>query len=286
MQKKILVIIGPTASGKSGAALNAAKARNGVVINADAMQLYAELRVLTARPTPEEEATVPHALYGVLPAAEPASAGKWVTLAQATIERAWAQGQLPILVGGTGLYLKRLMEGIAPVPDIPEPVRERVRGWQAAEGTQALHTALLARDAAMGARLKPNDTRRVMRALEVLEGTGRSLAEWQAEPVVPLYQAERFEMCHMELPRDELYRRCDARFLAMMAQGALEEVEQLLTLGLPPHTPLLGAVGVPELAGHLRGQWSRDVAVGKAQQATRNYAKRQLTWLRHQLPAA
>jgi tRNA dimethylallyltransferase len=283
----VLVVAGPTASGKSTLALAAARAFDGVVINADAMQVYRELTILTARPGPEDLALAPHRLYGVLPGAEACSAGRWRTLAVAEIEAARAAGRLPMVVGGTGLYLRALAQGLAALPEVSAAARAAARARHRSLGGAAFHAALAARDPVMAARLRPGDSQRLIRAWEVLEATGRSLADWQAEatPTPPPY---RF-LCLAFVPRSAparaaLYAACDRRLRAMVEAGALGELSALLDLGLDPGLPVMKALGVPELAAHLRGEQTLEQAVTAAQQATRRYAKRQLTWLRTQLP--
>lgn len=282
--KKAVILAGPTASGKSGLALRLAEEFGGVVINADSMQVYGVLRVLTARPGPEDEARAPHRLYGILPPSELCSAGRWRALAVAECQAAWAAGKLPVVVGGTGLYLRSLSQGLSPIPDIPDAVRAAARALFAELGNDAFHARLAERDPAMAARLHPGNSQRLTRAWEVLEATGRSLADWQAEPAADRVDAE-FATLLIAPPRDELYRSCDRRFRAMIGQGALDEVRALTALDLDPALPAMKALGVPELAAHLRGELPLDEAVARAQQATRNYAKRQLTWFRHQLAA-
>jgi tRNA dimethylallyltransferase len=279
MAQTIQIVCGPTACGKSARALAIAQASDGVIINADAMQVYQELRVLTARPTKQDEAKAPHLLYGVLPAGEACSAGRWLELAREAIDKALAQGKLPIVTGGTGLYLKTLMEGIAAIPNVAKEAREEAARLWASEGAAALR----ARDPMMEYRLRPTDKQRHIRALEVLLATGRSLSYFQLMERKRPYGNVRFAIENIDVPREELYRRCDARFLAMMQAGALEEARALMELGLSPDLPAMRAVGVPELIGHLKGQWSLDEAIAKARQATRNYAKRQMTWFRNQL---
>lgn len=279
MVSRILIICGPTASGKSARAIDIAQSLNGVIINADAMQVYADLRILTARPTPEDEAIAPHALYGVLPAGKACSAARWLELARPAIAEAAGNGCVPIVTGGTGLYLKALMEGLSPIPDIPAAIREQARQLWQTEGA----AALAVRDSVMAARLKPGDTQRGTRALEVWLATGRSLADWQDMPRIRPFPEAAFEIISVTLERAELYRRCDARFLAMMEAGGLAEAKALHTQRLDPALPALRAVGVPELFGYLDGEWDLDTAIAKGQQATRNYAKRQMTWFRHQL---
>lgn len=277
-----LLIAGPTASGKSGLALAIAEEFDGVVINADSMQVYDVLGVVTARPGPEDEARAPHRLYGVLPPSRACSAAEWRDLAAAEMARAWRQGKLPIVVGGTGLYLRTLSRGISPVPDIPDAIRQAARALLAASGNAAFHARLAERDPVMAGRLDVGNSQRLVRAWEVLEATGRSLAEWQALPLEGAVAA-RWLTLSLAPPREALYATCDRRFAKMVEAGALDEVAALLALGLDPALPAMKALGVPELAAHLRGEIDLDEATRRACQATRNYAKRQLTWFRHQL---
>lgn len=271
--------MGPTGTGKSGFALEIAKARPAVIINADAMQMVRDLRIITARPTEEEEQQAEHALYGMLDATEPTSVARWIEMVRSVIMQAWRAQKLPLLVGGTGMYVKALAEGLSKVPPVPAEIREQVRSLS----TEEAYAKLQQKDAAMAARLKPGDTQRVMRALEVMEATGISLARWQEQSGAPSFPQAQFRYFHMELPRAEIYRRIDQRFEVMMAQGALEEVRTLMQRDLPPGLPILRAHGVPELTAYMREEMSLEEAVAKAQQHTRNYAKRQLTWLRQQV---
>ena len=282
----VVVVAGPTASGKSALGLALAEAFDGVVINADSMQVYRELDVLTARPTPADLARVPHRLYGVMDGTTACSADLWRDLAEAEIEAAWGADKLPIVVGGTGLYLRALMQGFSPIPDIPEDVRARVRATCAAEGKERFHAMLAARDPLMAARLLPSDGQRMMRAMEVIEATGRSLADWQAEPAQGGVPGARFLLLALVPPRDDLYARCDARFDLMLQQGALDEVRALDALGLDPMLPVMKALGVPELRKYLHGEWNLDEAAEKAKTLTRRFAKRQCTWIRNQFPDA
>jgi tRNA dimethylallyltransferase len=277
-----IVIAGPTASGKSGFALAIAEEFDGVVINADSMQVYDVLRVITARPGPEDEARVPHRVYGVLSPAIACSAALWKDLAAAEMQAAWASGKLPVVVGGTGLYLRTLMHGISPIPDIPEDLRAEARDRLAQMGNAAFHAELAACDPVMAARLDPANSQRLARAWEVLAATGRSLAEWQAAPPEGAVAA-RWLTYSLQPPREALYANCDRRFAQMLEQGALDEVAALLALKLDPALPAMKALGVPELAALLNGEIDRSEAMARATQATRNYAKRQLTWFRHQL---
>lgn len=283
--RPVLIVAGPTASGKSALAMAVAERFRGVVINADSMQVYRELRILTARPSPSDEVRVPHRLYGVMSAAEPCSAGRWRTMALAEIEAAHADGRLPVLCGGTGLYLKSLTEGLSPMPQVPAAVRAAVRGRLKNDGAAALHRELAARDPATAARLEPSDGQRIARALEILEATGRTLAAWQSEPPSGPPPGLDFSTILLVPPRDVLYAACGRRLEEMIAAGALEEVRQLVAMGLDPALPAMKALGIPELARHLAGNCELESAVRAAQQATRRYAKRQLTWLRHQIVA-
>ena len=281
----VIVIGGPTASGKSNLALALAERLDGIVINADAIQVYRDLRVLTARPSEADERRAAHRLYGFLDATEICSAGRWQALALAEIEAAVAAGKRAIVVGGSGLYLRTLTEGIAPIPDIPADIRANVRARFAAIGNDEFYAELVTRDPAMAARLETADGQRLMRAREVIETTGRSLAQWQEDPVIA--PELNFTMIALAPPRDEIYAACDARLSAMVNDGALDEVAALMKRAqsetLDPALPVLKAFGYPELAAYLSGNSSLEAAVAAAQQQTRRYAKRQMTWFRHQL---
>lgn len=275
----VLVVVGPTASGKSALALALAERLGGTVINADAMQCYRDLRIITARPTPEEEAQAPHALYGVLDAATPATAAWWREAALGAIKAA----RLPILCGGTGLYLRALAEGIADVPPIPPEARAEARRLLAADGPEALHARLAAIDPETAARLRPSDSQRLARAYEVATGTRQGLAAWQrATPAPPPL---RFTAILIDPPPAALRPAIAARFEAMLAAGALSEVRALLARGLDPALPLLRAHGVPELFDHLAGRITLAEAAGRAVAATLHYTKRQRTWWRGHAPA-
>ena len=245
----------------------------------DASQVYRDLRVLSARPSEAEEAAAPHQLFGYLDGTESCSAARWAADAKAAIAESAAVGRLPILVGGTGLYLRTLLDGIAPVPEIDPQIRADIR----ALAVRDAYAALSREDPAAAARLSPNDTTRVARALEVVRSTGRPLADWQKDKLGGI--GDQIDLMPMILlpPRDWLYARCDARFVQMMDAG-LDEVAALLARGLDPDLPVMRAIGVPELADHLAGRLSRDAALAAAQMATRNYAKRQFTWFRNQPP--
>lgn len=280
----VLAIAGPTASGKSALALDLAEARGGVVVNADSMQVYGELRILTARPGQDALTRAPHRLYGILPAAQACSAARWRRLALAEIAAAHGDGRLPILAGGTGLYLRALIEGLSPVPDIADDIRAEATARHAALGGERFRAELALADPQMAARLHAGDTQRLIRAWEVIRATGRSLADWQSQPRVGAPEGLRFAVIVLDPPRHQLYAACDGRFLRMIDDGAVEEVRALAALGLPPGLPAMKALGVPELRGVLDGRLTLAAAVAGAQTATRRYAKRQSTWFRHQRP--
>lgn len=280
---RVVLIAGPTASGKSALALALAQRTGGVVINADSMQVYRDLAVITARPGAEEEAKAPHRLYGHVDAAETYSTGRWFRDVAAALAEAEAAGRLPIVTGGTGLYFTTLTRGLAAVPPIPEAVRVRLRERLAAEGAATLHAELATRDPVTAGRLRSNDGVRIVRALEVLEATGRSLSSWHEEELPPLVDPARTVSLFVHPDRETLVKRIEQRFDAMLAGGALEEVARLARRGLDPLLPAMKAHGVPWLIQHLAGAMSLDEAASLAKRDTRRYAKRQLTWFRNQL---
>jgi tRNA dimethylallyltransferase len=288
-QLRPILIAGPTASGKSGLALAVAERVGGTVINADSMQVYRELRVLTARPTAEDEARAPHLLYGFTSGAEAYSAGRYAVDAARAIAEALAAGRVPIVVGGTGLYFKALLEGLSPIPAANPEVRAFWRAEAARRPSIELHALLAGRDPEMAGRLMPTDTQRIVRALEVLESTGRSLGEWQRQPGRPVLEGSgAVRLLLLPGPQGAPGSHAaaiDARFDAMLAAGALEEVRTLLAAGLSPELPIMRAHGVPWLAAHLKGAMSLEEAVAGAKADTRQYAKRQLTWLRRNMIA-
>jgi tRNA dimethylallyltransferase len=281
---KAVLIAGPTASGKSALALELAQQSGGVVINADSMQVYRDLRILTARPTPAEEVRVPHRLYGHVDAAVNFSAGAWVADAAKALAEARAQNLQPIFAGGSGLYFKALTRGLSAVPPIPAEVREGVRARLERDGVEALNAELAKRDPTSAERLKPRDRARIARALEVVEATGRTLPDWHREGLPPLLPPGEFSALFLAPERDQLYARIDARFDAMLEAGALDEVAALAARRLDPLLPAMKAHGVPALIHHLRGEITREQATGIGRADTRHYAKRQFTWFRHQLP--
>jgi tRNA dimethylallyltransferase len=280
--KRAVLIAGPTASGKSALALALAREFGGTIINADSMQVYRDLRIITARPSPSDEALVPHRLYGHVDASQNYSVGRWYREAAETLA-AMAQS-LPIIVGGTGLYFKALTVGLSSVPPIPSDLRAGLRARLDRDGTAPLHAELRERDPVMAGRLMPGDRARIARALEVVIATGRSLAEWHKTGMEPGLNAQSAIRLFLEVDRAELYRRIDARFDAMIAAGALEEVQTLHLRQLNAQLPAMKAHGVPWIIGYLRGEMDLATAIAGAKRDTRRYTKRQATWFRHQLP--
>ena len=270
----LVLIAGPTASGKSALALELAGERNGVIINADSAQLYRDLPILSAAPTPSDLSTADHRLYGVRDGADPCSAAAWAALARAEIANVHAQGRLPILVGGTGLYIRTLLDGIAPVPKIDSEVRDTIRN-RPVEDNRA---ELLRLDPEAAARLNPGDTTRIARALEVVRSSGKPLSHWQQQREGGIIDSVDLKPLILLPPRPWLYRRCDQRFATMISQGAVEEVQRLLARALDPNLPVMRAIGVAEIASG-----SSDVVI-LGQQSTRRYAKRQYTWFANQPP--
>lgn len=280
---RAILIAGPTASGKSVLAVALAERLGGTVINADSMQVYRDLRILTARPTPEDEPRVPHALYGFVSGAEAYSAGRYAVDVAEAIADTRAAGRVPIVVGGTGLYFKVLLEGLSPVPPADPQVRAFWRAQARVRPASELHALLSARDPETAARLMPTDPQRIVRALEVLESTGRSLADWQREPGRPVLLEDETVRLLVMPERASHGALIDARFDAMMAGGALEEVRSLLALGYSSELPMMRALGVAPLVAHLTGALSLPDAIAAAKTDTRKYAKRQLTWLRRNM---
>ncbi len=279
---RVVLIAGPTASGKSDIAMALAKLLPATIINADASQVYADLRILSARPSPEDEAQVPHKLFGHIDGAQTCSAADWAHEAKVAITKAVSAERLPILVGGTGLYLRTLIDGIAPVPEIDHNIRAEVRRLDVISA----HDALLREDAEAAARLAPSDRTRIARALEVIRSTGQRLKDWQAHSVGGI--ADQIHLVPLILlpPRDWLYTRCDARFAMMLERGGMHEVEALLARNLDPALPVMRAIGVREVSAILANPGTPAEQTNLAQIATRQYAKRQFTWFRNQFPSA
>jgi tRNA dimethylallyltransferase len=278
----VALIAGPTASGKSELAVTFAEQNAGVIVNADSAQLYRDLPILSAAPGPAEMARAEHRLYGILDGAQPCSAAEWAAMARRELAEVHASGKLPVLVGGTGLYLRTLLEGIAPVPPIHPEVRREVRAASLEENRRRL----LDLDRQAATQLRPSDRARISRALEVVVSTGRTLADWQKHREGGITELVELRPLLLLPPRDWLYRRCDERFAAMVDRGAADEVRILLRRELDPNLPAMRAIGVREIGFWLRGEFTREQAIAAGQQATRRYAKRQYTWFAHQPPSA
>lgn len=285
----ILLIGGPTASGKSSYAIALANALaqdgGAVIINADASQLYADLEVLSARPNAEESAQAEHRLYGVLPAHQAASAALWQTMALKEIAAARTKGATPIVVGGTGMYLNALAKGFSPIPDVSPAVREALHAECEARGLPAIYEELQACDPALHAKLKPNDTQRILRAVEVFRASGQPLSYWQAQPAEAPLPNAKFHCIEIAREREELYDRCNQRVDVMLEDGAIEEVQALLAQNISAKLPIMRTIGVPEIGAYLRGEHSLKEAAEQMKTNTRHYAKRQVTWFKHQWEA-
>lgn len=278
-----MLIAGPTASGKSALAMQVAERIGGTIVNADSMQVYRNLRVITARPTPADEARVPHRLYGHVDEAENYSVGRYCLDAQAAIADVTAQGRVPILVGGTGLYFKTLLTGLAAIPAIPPAIRAGFRERLDAEGIEPLYRELQARDNVTAARLMPRDRSRILRALEVVEATGRTISDWHSDGMAPVIASDRAVKVFLDVERSQLVKNIEARFSAMLQHGAIEEVRALDARNLPETLPSMKAHGVPWLGKYLRGEILLDEAAAGAIMDTRRYTKRQVTWFRNQM---
>lgn len=285
-QSTICVIAGPTASGKSARALDVAQTHNGVIINCDSMQIYDALPILTAQPTEADRHHIPHLLYGVLPPNEACSAGAWRTMVTPIIHETLAAGQTPIICGGTGLYIRALMDGLSPIPPVPDDVRARADALMAEIGCPALYDELVKRDPLMKERFHPNHSARIQRAWEVLEATGKSLAYWQDQPLIQPPDNWDFKMEIIMPPREALYQNCDDRFEAMLDHGALNEVREFKARceagEIDDNALIRKALGFKPLCDYLDGHTTLDEAVSQSQTDTRRYAKRQMTWFRNQ----
>jgi tRNA dimethylallyltransferase len=277
----LIVVAGPTASGKSALAIRIAETFDGEVINADSMQVYRELEILTARPGREDLDRVRHHLFAIRSLAEPCSVAAWLELAVPAIEAVQAAGRVPVICGGTGFYIRALLEGIAAIPGIPDAVRDAAREEHASLGGAAFRARLAERDPVTAARLADGDSQRLIRAWEVAEATGRPLADWHNDARGPAKRFEAFSIALMP-EREALYAACDGRFREMVRRGALDEARQVAARGFDPLLPGMKALGLPEFFSHLRGEIALDEAIDQAQRATRRYAKRQMTWFRHQ----
>lgn len=284
MRSKVVIIGGPTASGKSGLALDIATQHDGVIINADSMQMYDGLPLLTAQPSQEDKARVSHRLYGYFTPDELCSVAIWRDLALAEIDKALQEKKLPVIVGGTGFYIKTLLQGVSPIPEVPLEIRAKMTARQQELGNPAFHAELAALDPATAAKIDPFNTQRNVRAREVLEATGQGMAKWHETPPVPPPAHLEFVTVTLLPPRDALYRNCDDRFDLMLENGALQEAQDFKNRRTAP-SPLDKALGYPELCDYMNGHITLDIARVRSQQSTRNYAKRQMTWFRNQLAA-
>lgn len=278
-----ILITGPTASGKSALAVELARAHGGVVVNADSMQVYDTLRVLTARPSEADMEGIPHHLYGHVPAAQAYSTGVWLREAALLVERLREEGRMPVFVGGTGLYFKALTGGLSDMPGIPLEIRSRLRERLLAEGAEALHRELADRDGAVAETLNPQDGQRIVRALEVIEATGQSIAAFQGRTGPVVIDPDRARKIVVLPDRALLHERINSRFEKMLAMGAADEVRALLALELPPEMPVMKAIGVSQIAAMLKGEMTRKDVLETGAAATRQYAKRQMTWFRNQM---
>ncbi|MBN8952306.1 MULTISPECIES: tRNA (adenosine(37)-N6)-dimethylallyltransferase MiaA [unclassified Rhizobium] len=278
-----ILITGPTASGKSALAVELARLHDGVVINADSMQVYDTLRVLTARPDEADMGGVPHHLYGHVPAGQVYSTGIWLREASTLVESLRGEGRMPVFVGGTGLYFKALTGGLSDMPEIPPDIRDRLRGRLLAEGAEALHGELMERDNAVAETLKSQDGQRIVRALEVIEATGQSIASFQGKTGPVVIDPDRARKIVVLPERTVLHERINSRFETMLAMGAEDEVRALLALDLPSEMPVMKAIGVAQIAAMLTGEMTRAEVIETGSAATRQYAKRQMTWFRNQM---
>jgi tRNA dimethylallyltransferase len=277
----VALIAGPTASGKTALALHLAKSGEFVIINADSAQVYSDLPILSAQPTAEEQRSVPHHLFGYMDGMTPCSAARWATDAKQAIAQAHDAGATPILVGGSGLYIRTLLDGIAPIPEVEPELRANIRAMP----VEQAYAALQKHDAAVAMTLASTDVSRITRALEVVQSTGRSILEWRATKTGGIGGDILLGPMLLLPPREWLYARCDARFELMMERGAVEEVEALLSRNLPQDAPVMRAIGVPDISAYLSGKMRRNEAIARGKIATRQYAKRQFTWFRNQAPA-
>ena len=276
----VALIAGPTASGKTALALHLARSGNFVIINADSAQVYSDLPILSAQPTLAEQSRVPHRLFGYLDGESPCSAARWAADAKVAITQAHAEGATPILVGGSGLYIRTLLDGIAPIPEVDPQLRAHIRSLPVDQA----YAELKQHDESVAATLAPTDVSRITRALEVIQSTGRSISDWRTTKTGGIGNAIALRPLLLLPPREWLYSRCDARFELMMELGAVAEVEALLSRNIPHDAPVMRAIGVPEISAYLSGNMQRNDAIVRGQIATRQYAKRQFTWFRNQAP--
>ncbi len=282
-KQPIIILSGPTASGKSALALFIAAEIDAVIINCDSKQIYREIPIITAQPTEAEKQTVEHNLYGVISAAEDCSVARWIELAIGAISAARAKNKIPLLVGGTGLYIKYLTEGLPNIPDIEDDIRAKVRDRLAEIGSVQLHQELTKIDAEMAEKLKPNDGQRIARAYEVIQQTGKSLLWWQQQKSQPFYSKESFQTFFLAPDREKVYENCNKRFVTMVNDGVIDEIKALDSMSLDATLPAMKAHGVPEILSYLHGNMTLDDAIDQAQKNTRHYIKRQFTWFKHQM---
>jgi len=279
---KIIIIGGATASGKSSLAVKLALDKDAVIINADSMQLYKELPIITAQPTAQEQQVISHKLYGTIQASEHCSVAKWINLARIEINEALAANKTPILVGGTGMYIKSLIDGLSEIPDISDEIKQFSTKLMEKIGAEEFHKKLSEIDPIIANRLPTSDRQRMIRAYNVHQQTGITLSDWQKKPNKIFYPKESFKGIFLNIEREKLYDNCNKRFLKMLDEGALREVEQLMKQNLNPNLPACKALGVPEITTYLTGEYEKEEMIEKAQTATRQYAKRQLTWFKNQ----
>ncbi len=283
MNKKTIILSGPTASGKSALALFIAQKFDAVIINCDSKQLYKEIPIITAQPTADEMAQIPHELYGCISVAEHCSVGRWIDMVKPVIDKTHADGKIPMLVGGTGMYIKYLTEGIPQMPDIDEEIRTQVRAQIQEEGSAVTHTKLAAIDPDIAAKLEPGDSQRIARAMEVIRQTGKSLLYWQQQKAEAIYPADSFIKFFLSPPREKVYENCNSRFVKMLDAGLMDEMKALDAMQLDPELPSMRSHGVPEMLAYLHGNMTLEEAVEQSQQNTRHYIKRQFTWFRNQM---
>ena len=281
--KHVLVLFGPTASGKSKLAMSVANKCNAVIVNCDSKQLYKEIPIITAQPTLEDMQKVEHEMYGIISVAEHCSVARWIDMVKPIIKKIWSEGKVPLLVGGTGLYIKHLINGMPQIPDISDDIRMQVRENINNKGSKYIHAQL---DNEMQEKLQPADSQRVARAYEVLIQTGKSLYYWQNMPAVPVLENALFSQFFLSPQREEVYKNCNMRFNTMINTGVIEEIKNLYDMQLSESLPSMKAHGVPEIAAYIRGDLNLDEAIIKAQRNTRRYIKRQFTWFRSQMPEA
>jgi tRNA dimethylallyltransferase len=286
MNNKIIILGGPTASGKSSLALELADKINAVIINADSQQIYREIPIITAQPTIEEQKQIPHRLYGIISVRELFSVGLWLEAVKKEISHALEQEKTPLLVGGTGMYIKSLIEGIAEVPQIAPEIRQKVRLLCDCEGVEGIHKILANIDPQIAAKLNPTDKYRVLRAYEVFLETGKSLLYWQQQKTIPFFPKEMIKTFFLMPSRDNVYKKCNNRILKMLENGLLDELQAIDAMQIPNEFPAMRALGLPEFIEYINGIISLEEATSKAQQNTRQYVKRQFTWFRHQMPEA